>query len=108
MNNQNAITDLIAGYTIPTVLLVTILLPLAEEIVFRYSLGTLIKNNIAFLIVSSLLFAIFHGIGIVTIVYILQGLAFGIAYLKSDRNFMASFIVHLLNNIIAVALILIA
>ena len=107
MDNQDIVSNLVSTYAIPSIILLTVLMPLAEEIVFRYSLGSLIKNNIVFIIVSSILFGIFHGIGVVTLLYIFLGVAFGIVYLKTDKNFMASFFVHLLNNIVGVLLILI-
>ena len=108
MENQDYVSSLLSTYAIPSILISTILVPLAEEIVFRYSLGSLINNKVVFVIVSSLLFALFHGIGIATLLYFFLGVAFAIIYLKADKNFMVSYFVHVLNNIVGVLLILIA
>ena len=70
MNNQDTISNLLSTYATASIIFTTIIAPFTEEIVFRYSLGTLIKNNALFVIISSLLFAVFHGIGIISLVYI--------------------------------------
>lgn len=108
MENQNSVTNFINS---PAVLLamvdVILLAPLIEEMVMRYSVGTLIKNNIVFLIVSSLLFGIIHGIGVITILYIVLGLGFGLIYLKTNKNILAPIIAHIINNLFAAISIII-
>ena len=107
MSNQDSVSNLLNSYLIPTIILATVLAPFSEEIVFRYSLGSLIKNKIVFVIISTILFSIIHGMGISLIPYIIMGISFSIIYLKTDRNFMASYIAHVINNIVAVIFMLI-
>ena len=105
MNNQDAVLSLMESYKIPTIFLIVLFGPIAEEFVFRYSFSTFIHNDILFLIVSSLAFAIIHGVGIVTILYLLLGIAFGFIYLKTNKNIVASTIAHILNNLVSVIMI---
>lgn len=107
MTNQDSIANLVSAYTIPSFIMAGILMPFVEEVVFRYSLGSLIKNNVVFIIVSSILFGVIHGIGVATLLYILLGVIFALVYLKTERNFMASFFVHMINNLIGIILMII-
>lgn len=106
MTNQDQIIDLISSYKIPMILLSAIFIPFTEEIVFRYSLGSLIKNKVVFVIVSSILFGIMHGIELATLLYIFIGAIYAIIYIKTDKNIIASTIAHAINNIIGIILIL--
>ncbi len=102
MNNQDAVNTALGNSKIFTMLTVVIFAPLVEEIVFRYSLSTIIKNNIMFIMVSSIIFGAFHALNIAMILYIAMGVVFSVIYLKTDKNIMASILVHLINNLIAV------
>ena len=106
MSNQSQVIDLMCEYTIPMILLSSIFMPFTEEIVFRYSLGSFIKNKVVFVIVSSILFGIMHGIELATLLYILIGTINAIIYIKTDKNIIAPIIAHVLNNVIAITLIL--
>jgi len=106
MTNQDQIIDLISSYKILMILLCAILIPFTEEVVFRYSLGSLIKNKVVFVIVSSILFGIMHGIELATLLYIFIGAIYAIIYIKTDKNIIASTIAHVINNIIGIILIL--
>ena len=106
MSNQNQVIDLISNYRIPMILLCTIFMPFTEEIVFRYSLGSLIKNKVVFVIVSSILFGIMHGIELATLLYIFLGAVYAIIYIKTDKNIIASSIAHGINNIVGIILML--
>lgn len=105
--NQDFAVALFDDYKILAVIAVCICGPIVEELVYRYSLSTIIKNDIAFLIISSLIFAVIHGIGIATLIYAFLGVCFGLCYLKTDKNVMASSIIHIINNAIAAIMILI-
>ena len=110
LTNQNAIEGAVDSFTIPMILLTTIFIPFIEEIVFRYSLGSLIKNNVVFVIVSSVLFGFMHCIGslnLALVLYIFMGAIFSLIYIKTDRNFMSSTIAHIINNSLAIVLSLI-
>lgn len=107
INNQDTINSMLNVLTIPIAILTMFLAPFIEEIVFRYSLGSLIKNNIVFVIVSSILFGVMHGIGISTIIYIVIGIFFSIIYIKTNKNIVASTIAHVINNLFAIILMLI-
>ena len=107
MNNQDTIESMMNVYTIPITILTTFLIPFVEELVFRYALKNIIKKDIIFIIVSSLLFGFAHGIGISTIVYIVLGICFSLIYLKTDKNVIASTAGHIINNLSGVILMLI-
>ncbi len=105
--NQDIIVDMFNTYRIPTIISVALFAPIIEELVFRYSIGTLVKNNKVFLAISSIAFGAMHGIGIITILYVIIGLILGLIYLKYKKNIVAPIIVHILNNTLSVILILI-
>lgn len=97
--NQTVIDGYLNSFGgIGALLCIIFLGPVVEEFVFRYSLGTIFKNNAVFLIVSSILFGLIHGIGIATLQYVVIGLLLGLLYLKTDKNIVACSIVHCLNN----------
>ncbi len=102
MSNQDSIKDSMGQAAIATALMAAVAAPILEEFVFRYSFGTIIKNKMAFIIVSSVIFGLLHGVGVVTILYIILGLFFVMTYLKTDRNIVASIVMHFLNNLIGV------
>lgn len=108
MENQDMIVSMFDSYKIVTAISVGIFAPVIEELVFRYSIGTLIKDNKIFLIISSIIFGLAHGIGIATIIYVIIGLLLGLIYLKSNKNIISSITVHMLNNIFSVILILLS
>lgn len=102
VSNQNSLNDIFLQYKIPSCLYIILFAPLAEELVFRYSIETISKNNTIFLIVSSLIFGIMHGVEIATILYIILGFGFGYLYLKTNKNITASILVHMINNTISI------
>ena len=106
--NQDMIIDMFNSMRIPTIISVAICAPIIEELVFSYSIGTLVKSDKVFLIVSSLAFGIMHGIGIITILYVLIGVALGLVYLKYKKNVVAPMIIHIMNNSFSVILLLLS
>ena len=107
MYNQDTLISLLNDYKLLTIIYIVLIGPIVEELVFRYSFSTFIKNDHLFLLISSLTFAIIHGVGIITILYFLMGVALGYIYLKTNKNIVASTIVHIINNLISVILMLI-
>lgn len=105
-NNQDNFYNMISAVLVPTIIYTAILAPIAEEMAFRYSLGTLINNKYVFMIVSSLLFGILHGIGIITILYVVLGFILSFIYIKSDKNIITTIFAHMANNMLVVLLTL--
>ncbi len=109
MSNQDALADSMTALLIPTAIMTAIIAPLIEELVFRYSLGSVIKNPIVFVIVSTIIFAALHATNAAIVVYLVLGLAFSLAYIKTDRNVVASIFLHFANNLIGtIGLVLLA
>ncbi len=102
MQNQDSIIEAYKNSKVLMALSIAIFAPFIEEMVFRYSFSTFIKNDTLFVIISSLIFGILHGIGIVTILYVGLGALLAIIYLKTDKNIISSTIAHILNNTFAI------
>lgn len=107
MKNQDMIVSAMKSMPIATSIAVAILAPIVEEFVFRYSISTFIKDEKVFLIVSSLLFALMHGVGIATLLYFFMGACFGLLYQRTEKNIGASILAHVINNTISVISMLI-
>lgn len=99
MENQDTVVNLLNNYKLLTIISIVLFAPVTEEIVYRYSLSTLFKNKALFIIISSVIFGAMHGLGIVTILYVLMGIILAFCYLKMDKNIISSIIIHILNNI---------
>ena len=89
------------------------LAPIVEELVFRKSFFAVIKNKWIALVLSSFVFGIIHALStagtfqtklIYAIPYFSSGLAFGIAYIRSDKNIIVPIACHMFNNIVATLL----
>lgn len=107
MKNQETIIEAYKNSKALMMISVILFAPFAEEMVFRYSLSTFIKNDTIFVIVSSLIFGLMHGIGISSVIYIALGIILSLIYLKTNKNVIASTIAHILNNAFAMITILI-
>ena len=108
MNNQNELVRLFNNHKIYTSIITIFIAPIVEEIVFRYSIDTVFRNNILFLVISSFIFALMHGFGIVSIIYIIMGLCYGYLYLKTNRNIISPILAHMLNNLISIITIILS
>ncbi len=108
MENQEIIINTFSTSQILTIVAAVIFAPLVEELIFRYSISTFFKKNLPFIIVSSVIFGALHAVNLAIIEYILMGAAFAYVYVKTDKNVIASFIVHMFNNFAAVIMLLIA
>jgi membrane protease YdiL (CAAX protease family) len=98
MKNQETIIEAYQNSKILMTMAIVFLAPFIEEMVFRYSFSTFIKNDTAFVIISSLVFGILHGLGVVTILYVGLGVLLALIYLRTNKNILASTIAHILNN----------
>lgn len=107
MKNQDAIIEAYKNSKILMSISIALFAPFIEEMVFRYSFSTFIKNDTLFIIISSLVFGLLHGIGIVTILYVMLGALLALIYLKTNKNVLASTIAHILNNGFAIITMLI-
>ena len=107
MENQEAIIDAYKNSKALMLISVILFAPFVEEMVFRYSLSTFIKNDTIFVIISSLIFGLMHGIGVASIIYIALGVVLSLIYLKTNKNVIASTIAHILNNAFAMITMLI-
>lgn len=79
-----------------------ILVPIAEELVFRGVILNRLNNKVNFIyaiIISSILFSLVHGFGRLTPTFFF-GLCMCIIYLKTN-NIIIPIIIHVLNNAIA-------
>ena len=108
MNNQNEVVRIFNNHKIYTSIITIFIGPIVEEFIFRYSIDTAFKNNILFLVTSSFTFSLFHGFGIVSIIYILMGLCYGYLYLKTNRNIIPPILAHMLNNLISIITIILS
>jgi len=70
-NNENNLNDMALLYPMTMGIYTVLAAPIMEEFVFRYSLGSLIKNKIAFIIVSGILFGLLHSTSTDIILYVL-------------------------------------
>ena len=102
MANQEAALDLLNNNKIITGITLAIFGPVVEELVYRYSLSTIIKKDITFIIISSILFGMVHGLGIAMVIYIILGVILAICYRKTDNNLITTIIIHIINNTIGV------
>lgn len=84
--------------------------PIVEEIVFRKAIFGIFKKDYIALIVSTFIFGLIHVVAETSFVsvlingltYFIMGLAFGLIYMKNDKNIYVSIAVHILSNLVAV------
>ena len=107
MPNQESVIEAYQNSKVLMGISVVLFAPFIEEMVFRYSFSTFIKNDTLFVIISSLVFGILHGVGIVTILYVGLGVLLAMIYLHTNKNVIASTIAHILNNAFAIITMLI-
>lgn len=113
--NQTAIEGMLQGNSfLPMVLSACIIGPICEELVFRKAFFAIFKSKEVGIVVSSLCFGLIHitssiGMGydllsmyLMTIPYVISGVAFGLVYIKNDCNIVMPTIVHMLSNTISV------
>lgn len=111
-NNEQGNRELLLNNKLLYGILLTLIIPYIEEIVFRLSLKKSIKNNNSFILISSTIFSLLHIVSITSLIellyfipYFILGLTFSTIYTKTD-NIYCSTISHILNNTITVLIIL--
>ena len=112
--NQQTATDLTLTQPLFSFFATVIFAPLTEELIFRGMLARYLfpkqdssKQTLIFLLVSSLLFALFHFPGDVQqfLVYFSLGFSLGLAYI-SRKGLAYSISLHALNNLVSFLMIL--
>lgn len=111
-NNEQGNRDLLLNNKLLYGLLLSLIIPYIEEIVFRLNIKKSIKNNTIFIILSSTIFSLLHIISSTKLIellyfipYFILGLTFSITYTKTN-NIFCSTISHIINNTITVLVIL--
>ncbi len=96
-------------------LLVGLIGPLVEEVIFRKCFKTILKNDYLFIIVSTIFFGFMHVLStpgnfgsrvILAIPYMASGFSLSYIYIKNDSNIIVPTICHMLTNSLAFILIL--
>ncbi len=100
--NQEILVQMIKTLPVLSCISICLLGPFVEEMVFRYSFDTFIKNDKVFILVSSLVFGLIHtsGFGTGWWLYVLIGLLLSYVYIKANHNVVASTMIHILLNIV--------
>ncbi len=100
--NEIMVRSYVTSKFVYNYLITTFIIPLVEEITFRYSFSR-IKNKYLYLIISTLVFASLHISATSEIIYLIPygalGLAFALIFYKSN-NVIVSTIAHSLHNFI--------
>lgn len=103
--NQETIEGVInSGYLLPMFIMTVFLAPICEELIFRKAIFELCNNKYIGLIISTFTFGFIHvmqGDYINLISYAASGLAFGLIYIKNDKNVAITIFVHSLSNLIS-------
>lgn len=96
-----------------TAIMVVILGPIVEELVFREGFFKLIPNKYAALLVSSLVFGIVHVLStntnfsdslFLTLPYFASGAVLGYLYIKNDSNITVTIGLHMFMNLVSLIL----
>ena len=112
-NNELANRKLLMNNKIIFSILLCIIIPFIEEVLFRLELKKIINNKYIYLFITSIIFSLLHNISdtrIIELLYIIPyfilGFTFASIYIKSD-NIIYSIIAHMINNLIAVLVVII-
>jgi len=114
-NNEEAIRTMISVSPVFMLLNTAILAPIIEELTFRKSFRIVFKNNIAFILISGIVFGALHVITSITntydylylLPYCSLGIAFSYMYYKTD-NIFAPIFMHFMHNSIMTILNILA
>ncbi len=102
INQQIIILICENGYLLPMFFLTCIFAPVVEELIFRKSIFSIIKNPIIACLVSTFLFGAIHVISggdwIYLTSYATSGLILSLIYIISGKNIWATIFTHFLNN----------
>ena len=112
-SNTGAMLDLLKQSPVYAFFKVLIFAPVAEEILFRESISSCVKNNVLFIFLSAI---IYTGMNFVfstdaltfldLLIYFLPAVLFSFLYVKNDRNIIVIMIIKFIMNLIPFAVLL--
>ena len=112
-NNEESLRLLLKNNIIIYSILLCIITPFLEEVVFRIEFKNIIKNKYIYIIITSLLFSLIHNISdtklielLYLIPYFILSCSLSLIYYKNN-NIIYNTILHSLNNIITFIVVLI-
>ena len=112
-NNELGNRNMLLNNKIIYSILLSLIIPFLEEIVFRLNFKKIIKNKYVYLFLTSIIFSLLHNISdtkIIELLYIIPyfilGYTLGLIYYKTD-NIIYSLLAHIFNNTFVVILLLI-
>ena len=109
--NEESIRGIISATPIISFILICLLAPFVEELIFRKSFKDVFKSKILFVILSGLVFGALHVIGSITsfydflyiFPYSILGIFFAIIYSETN-NIYSTMFVHFLHNLLLLIL----
>ena len=113
--NEQTNVDMIKDSMFVQTILIVLVAPIIEEIVFRMSFKKMTNNHHIYALITGLLFGFVHiitslnnALGILFLIpYSALGIAFGYLYKKTDTIF-ASLFMHMFHNAVTIAIIILA
>ena len=112
-SNTGAMLDLLKQSPVYAFFKVLIFAPVAEEILFRESISSCVKNNVLFIFLSAI---IYTGMNFVfstdaltfldLLIYFLPAVLFSFLYVKNDRNIIVIMLIKFIMNLIPFAVLL--
>ena len=112
-SNTGAMLDLLKQSPIYACFKVLIFAPIAEEILFRESISSCVKNNVLFILLSAIIYTgmnfVFSSEALTfldLLIYFLPAVLFSFLYVKNDRNIIVIMIIKFIMNLIPFAVLL--
>lgn len=110
-NNEEMVQEVIKASGIISIIVIGVIGPIIEELVFRKAFRDVFKNKYAFILISGIVFGGLHVILSITspwdlfylIPYCSLGIAFGLMYVKTD-NIYTSMCMHIFHNTVFTAI----
>ena len=117
-SNENQVREMLYNNTIPTLISISLIAPILEELIFRKSISPVFKNRWVYVIISGLLFGCAHivvnfvqGTFVITdLLYVLPYACLGGAFALMDYNnksVFTSIIIHAFHNTFTALILLI-
>ncbi len=113
-SNTSAMLSLLRTSPIYAFFKVLVFAPIAEEILFRESISTCVKDNILFIIFSALIYTMMNFIFnsstltlVDLLVYFVPALLFSFIYVKNDRNIIIVMIIKFIMQFIPFIMLLV-
>ena len=112
-SNTGAMLDLLKQSPIYAFFKVLIFAPVAEEILFRESISSCVKNNVLFIFLSAIIYTgmnfVFSSEALTfldLLIYFLPAVLFSFLYVKNDRNIIIIMMIKFIMNLIPFAVLL--